>query len=68
LSVAKVSAISEPAFDRLFYRAEGATDPTEATELWKQVQSEQWNTGGYIVWAFNHSTDAVLPAPRRTRE
>jgi peptide/nickel transport system substrate-binding protein len=54
----------DPEFDQLFYRAQAAVDPTRATELWSQVQRQQWNQGGYIVWAFNRSTDAVSPKVR----
>jgi peptide/nickel transport system substrate-binding protein len=53
-----------PASDRLFYRAQAATDPTQAAQLWNQVQAEQWNNGGYIVWALVHSTDAVSSKAR----
>ena len=34
------------AFDRLFFRAQAATDPNTAQALWSQLQQIQWAQGG----------------------
>jgi peptide/nickel transport system substrate-binding protein len=52
---------SSPAFDKLFFRAQAATDPAKAQQLWNQLQSIQWNQGGYIFWAEAHNVDGVTP-------
>jgi peptide/nickel transport system substrate-binding protein len=34
----------------LILAAEAATDPTKASDLWRQVQQQQFDEGGYVVW------------------
>ena len=50
-----------PSFDKLFYDAQGATDPAKAQQLWNQLQAIQYNEGGYIFWAEEHNVDALSP-------
>jgi peptide/nickel transport system substrate-binding protein len=37
-------------FSNLLVKAIGETDKTKAQDLWNQVQSIQYNQGGYIDW------------------
>lgn len=46
-------------FDRLYYAAQGETNPAKAQRLWNQVQKIQHDQGGYIFWAEVHGVDAV---------
>jgi len=51
-------------FDRLFYKAQGATNEQEAQELWSKLQRIQWKEGGNIAWCYYQSTDGVSSAVR----
>jgi peptide/nickel transport system substrate-binding protein len=44
-----------PSFDKLYYAAQGETNPAKAQRLWNQVQKVQHDQGGYIFWAQVHS-------------
>jgi peptide/nickel transport system substrate-binding protein len=35
----------------LIVQAESTLDPTKAKDLWRKVQEQQFNDGGYVVWA-----------------
>jgi peptide/nickel transport system substrate-binding protein len=49
----------DTSFDDLIRQAEGASDETQALELWHQVQQKQYDEGGYIVWANLEILDAA---------
>ena len=36
----------------LILSAEAAVDPTKAADLWRQVQQQQFDQGGYVVWGW----------------
>jgi peptide/nickel transport system substrate-binding protein len=52
------------AADRLTAQARSATDPTQARMLWHQVQKEQFDQGGLLIWA---NADYVHMASSRVR-
>lgn len=45
--------------EKLISRAIAATDPTQAAELWRQCQLQQFNQGGYLVWGNLPYVDAA---------
>jgi peptide/nickel transport system substrate-binding protein len=45
--------------EKLISRAIAATDPTQATELWRQCQLQQFDQGGYLVWGNLPYVDAA---------
>jgi len=47
------------AYDALFYKAQGATNPKLAQQYWNQLQEIQYNQGGYIFWAEAHNVDGL---------
>lgn len=49
----------DPEFDALVRAAQGATDETQALDLWHQVQQIQYDQGGYVVWANVDILDAA---------
>ncbi|HEX4011635.1 MAG TPA: ABC transporter substrate-binding protein [Solirubrobacteraceae bacterium] len=48
-----------PSFNNLVSQAESATDPATAQRLWSEVQTIQYNQGGYVVWAEQRFTDGI---------
>jgi peptide/nickel transport system substrate-binding protein len=48
----------DPAFDKLMAEATSATSEEQATELWSQLQKQQFDEGGYLVWANANNLDA----------
>lgn len=48
-----------PEHDKLINQAVGATDPSLAAEMWNELQRQQYDQGGYIVFAQAYLTDAV---------
>ena len=46
-------------FDNLFQKAQAATNAERAQQYWNQLQSVQYNQGGYIFWAEVHNVDAI---------
>ena len=50
---------SNSAFDTLFAKAQGATNPKQAQQYWNQLQAMQYNEGGYIFWAEVHNVDGL---------
>lgn len=49
----------DPATDRLIATASAATDEAAAADAWKRVQQQQYEDGGYIVWATMNNVDAT---------
>jgi peptide/nickel transport system substrate-binding protein len=45
--------------DRLIAEATTATDRAAAARAWAQVQRQQYDEGGYIVWATSNNVDAT---------
>ena len=48
----------------LILAAEAATDPNKAASLWNQVQQQQVNEGGYVVWGWAPYIDFAAPTVR----
>jgi peptide/nickel transport system substrate-binding protein len=46
-------------FDSLFQKAQAETNAERAQHYWNQLQSVQYNEGGYIFWAEVHNIDAI---------
>jgi peptide/nickel transport system substrate-binding protein len=44
---------------RLMNEAFGATDPAKAGPLWRQLQEQQFNEGGYVIWGTFPYVDAA---------
>ena len=44
---------------RLLNEAMAATDPTKASDLWGEVQRQQYDQGGFLVWANSDALTAV---------
>lgn len=49
---------ADPTFDKRLDEAITATDEQQATELWNQLQQQQFDEGGYLVWANANNLDA----------
>jgi len=48
----------------LLTEAIGAVEPVRAEQLWREVQLEQFNTGGQLAWGSNDTLDMLGPAVR----
>ena len=55
------TAWKRPAFDKGFARAEATVDPAKRKQIYFDLQKELWDQGGYIIWGFNDTIDAVSP-------
>lgn len=49
----------DPRTDALLARANGATTDEAAAKAWAAVQRQQWEEGGYVVWANVNNLDAT---------
>ncbi|MFD6517739.1 ABC transporter substrate-binding protein [Rhodococcus sp. NPDC060176] len=54
-----VTHTNDPELDALLARATGEPDEAKATDLWKQVQQKQFDSGAYIMWAAGLQTNAA---------
>jgi peptide/nickel transport system substrate-binding protein len=52
------------AANQLILKAMGEIDPTKAAELWHEVQVQQAQQGGYVVWAALPYLDLAAPSIR----
>lgn len=50
---------NSPRTDAMIRRASSATSEKAAAEAWAQVQREQWEDGGYVVWGNVNNVDAM---------
>jgi peptide/nickel transport system substrate-binding protein len=57
-----------PEFTKLVTEGTGAPDPTRATELWREVQKMQFDTGGYLLWANAYSVNLAAKKVKGVRE
>ena len=51
-------------FDRSFARAEATVNAAKRKRIFYDMQEELWDEGGYIIWGFNDTIDAVSPKVR----
>ena len=58
------TAWKRPPFDRSFARAEATVNASKRKRIFYDMQEELWNEGGYIIWGFNDTIDAVSPKVR----
>ncbi len=54
----------DPARDKAVQAATTNPDPSKAAELWHTVQQQQFDTGGYLLWAQPDIIDAVAKGVR----
>ena len=47
-----------PEFEDLITRARGEVDPDRRNDLVRSAQQIEYDTGGYIIWAFKQQVDA----------
>jgi peptide/nickel transport system substrate-binding protein len=47
--------------DKLFAEANAAKDDGLAEELWHELQQEQFNEGGYVIWGYQDTVDGLSP-------
>lgn len=45
--------------DRLYEQANAAVSTSRAAEYWRELQLEQFNEGGYIIWGYPDNIDGV---------
>jgi peptide/nickel transport system substrate-binding protein len=50
---------SKPGWEEKFRAAQGTADPDERNGLYKELQVDLYNEGGYIVWGFSDIVDAA---------
>jgi peptide/nickel transport system substrate-binding protein len=50
-----------PSFDKGFAKAEATVDPAKRKQIFFDLQKEQYDEGGYIIWGFNNTIDATNP-------
>jgi peptide/nickel transport system substrate-binding protein len=55
------------AAEKLIAEAMATTDPTKASELWRECQLQQFNEGGYLVWGNLPYVDAAANNVRGLR-
>lgn len=53
------TAWNDPAWDKAFFQAEATQDPAKRQQIFNDLQSQLWNTGGYISWGDNYTVDAT---------
>lgn len=56
------------AADKLLFEALGEQDEAKASELWYEVQKQQYDEGGFISWGWGEVLDAVSPRVRGLQE
>jgi peptide/nickel transport system substrate-binding protein len=49
----------KPETDRMIREAQGAPNEETATQIWHDIQQEQYDEGGYIVWAYQSLVDGA---------
>ncbi len=52
----------------LMYTAFGETNPTVAAPMWQELQAQQFNQGGYVLWGTFPYVDAAGPQVRGLKE
>jgi peptide/nickel transport system substrate-binding protein len=55
---------ADPAFARLYAKAEATVDKTKRQKLFDDLQEIIWKRGGYVIWGFFNFTDAISPRVR----
>jgi len=50
---------NDPHTDALIAKATQATTDVAATSAWQAVQRQQWEDGGYVIWANVNNVDAT---------
>lgn len=54
-----VTHTKDPELDALLLKATAEPDDAKATELWKQVQQKQFDSGAYVMWAAGLQTNGA---------
>ena len=55
---------TDPTTESLYHQALATTDRAKAQVVWNQLQEIQYNSGGYVVWGRQQTTDAAAPNVR----
>lgn len=51
----------DPAWDRLYYQALGATEPAEQKRLWNELQATFYDRSSHIIWGHYNLIDGLSP-------